>query len=670
MSLFTLNRDIFHHSIILASLRESLALMEDEGGWTAFKLQLEDHYTKLAAYHKELGGVYEDSSSSLMSVLQAALEASLEATKAECDRVREDCESMIRDMAMMRTAMGEFSKSAGTNVDDPFTMQSRLQVKAPLLESQKVLRIAHDHSRKEFEVRAMKVTARYRALEEYKSILPDRIIGISIPHIDAQNPPQDVSLTKLGQLDAANTRCAQEVNRRKHQVQKLGKEIVQLWAELAIETYTLNSDIDRHILLDSQKKPEELGLMDEDTALLEAKKADLVKLKEERLVTMNAALKTIRNLHIKLKLPEHEIGLFLSTVRGVSPQSIALCEKEMDRLNELKKEHIEEFVKDARLTLEELWESLYFNEDARLDFTPAFVDVYTDASLLAHENEILRLQEKLTTLEPLLTLISKHMELDREKKEFAAQTSDPSRFSKRGYNPMAESKMRARIDHGLPKIENAMREAMAKYEEENGQPFLIWGEPYPGTEVEVRQPISKQANTGKEPKKADTKTIRPRTPATSSSSSRPTTATPHKALSRSVSTPVHPSRIGAHKAKASSISSIATPHRGPKTGSTQTLPASRIVVKSKPTNTQNKIPVKPVMKPMQATRIISTGSTTSQVSTENWEAFLPSSEDEDAVSLKKSTETVSVPSNQQVPGELHGVPEEASFVSDWGDEGF
>lgn len=706
--------------------------MDEVGGWAAFKEQLEDHYQKLAEYHRELGGEYEDSSTSLMSVLQAALEASLEATKSECDRVKEDCESMLRDMAMMRTAMGEFSKSTGTNVDDPFTTNSRSRIQAPLLESQKALRISHEHAKKEFEARASKVTARYRVLEEYVATLPAALIGISIPVIDDLNPPQDVSLVRLGQLDAAITRCAQELQRRKTLVQQLGQDIIQLWAELAIETYTLDSNLDRHILLDSQSKPEALGLMDDDLALLEQKRTDLVAAKAVRQETINALLKTIKNLHAKLRLPDHELSVFLSSVRGVAASVIEKCENELGRLNELKKDHIEDFVKDCRVTLEELWEALYLNEDQRLDFTPAFVEIYTDASLLAHELEIARLQDRLQELEPLLALLSRHMELQQEKKEFVIKTSDPARFSKRGYNPMAESKMRARIENNLPRVEQALQDALQQHEEAYGTPFLIWGEAY----------LETATDEGKGPQASKpAKNTRPRTPATSSSTSRPISATPHRAvegksLSRSVSTPVRPNANHGHKPKAVSVSLSASPQkRGtaaaaatavgtpamlyklgstarsrtelssalkgvpaskiglPPAKSTSRLPAlepqgTRQVNLQQPHQAKRTIPGPRSMAgkalqrsaavPHYGSRIVTGSSTSSQVSTENWETFHPSSEeDEDVRGLHAAKP--GMPTRVRLSGrmdeagvevDLRDVPEEPSFVDDWGDEGF
>ena len=47
-------------------------------------------------------------------------------------------------------------------------------------------------------------------------------------------------------------------------------------------------------------------------------------------------------------------------------------EDELNRLNELKRQNLGLFVEDARVKLQELWDSLYFSEEEMLEFTPAF----------------------------------------------------------------------------------------------------------------------------------------------------------------------------------------------------------------------------------------------------------------------------------------------------------
>ncbi|CCG82812.1 putative Microtubule associated protein [Taphrina deformans PYCC 5710] len=464
--------------------------MDDNVSWLAFKDQLQSHYEALESYHRELGGDYENSSATLIDVLQAALQASLQATKLECDRVRADCESMLQDMSRMRLAMGDTLRVP--NQGDPFTdHEPRARVKAPLLDSQKVLRIEHSATRRAFEDRALKVTEMYRRIQEYSAVIPERCIGIEIPSIDEDHPPEDVSLLRLGQLDTVIATCSQEVVRRKRQVQAHGRDIVQLWAELAIETHNIDSEQDRAILLDAQTQPEKLGLMDEDISSLHDKRDALIAEKQQRKDQIDCLKSAIQSLHRKLHLPEADLIAFTLRVRGFARSVITMCEEELARLVELKKDHIEDFVRDARVVIADLWERLYYGEEQKLSFTPAYTDVFTDASLQAHENEILKLRAKVEELTPLLTLVAKHMGLVQEREDLEVQVSDSSRFSKRGYNPMAESKLRTRIENTMPKIEEALRESLAAYEQKYFVPFRIGGELYLDAPVAARKPISR-----------------------------------------------------------------------------------------------------------------------------------------------------------------------------------
>lgn len=723
--------------------------MDDNVSWLSFKDQLQAHYEALETYHRELGGEYDDASSTLMSVLQAALQASLEATKAECDRVREDCESMLRDMAMMRTAMGEISRSTGPN--DPFApIVTRSVVKTPLLDTQKVLRIEHSATRRAFDERAVKVTELYDRLRSFADILPPEIVGLDIPVIDENHPPEDVSLSKLGQLDSATARCVQELSKRKKQVQIYGREIVQLWAELAIETHTIDSQEDRAILLDAQKTPEALGLSDEALTKLELKRDNLQQEKQRRSEIIEALMTSIRSLHRKLRLPEADLTTFSFRVRGVAQPVVSICEGELARLIELKKDHIEDFVMDARLTLDELWDMLYYNEDERLEFTPAFSDVYTDASLQAHENEITRLQSKVQELEPLLSLVAKHMDLDQERKNLEIQVSDPARFSKRGYNPMAESKLRARIENTMPRVESALRDALAKYEVDYLVPFRVWGELYLGDQAPVRKPISRlesalnRSTSSDRPRTAETVSkVKPRTPGpqvrpTTTSTTPATTGHP---LSRSISTPVRSQQHqSTSQAPSRSPTKRSVSHQQPNTTSRPVTGvlrertdsnATRLPTKSKLAvvsgvrsstrkNTSPELPstasraagtttstdrggtMPPKMRQAHMAitttatatrREVSGSSTSSQVSTENWDAYEHSSEEDEAghrhATLKtsmlydraKAAEMLvadqfeSTSARQSRVGQVEGaglreVPEETSFVDDWGEEGF
>lgn len=152
------------------------------------------------------------------------------------------------------------------------------------------------------------------------------------------------------------------------------------------------------------------------------------------------------------------------------------------RLNEKKRDYMHIFVEDARQTLQNLWESLYFSEDEMLEFTPAWTDIYTDASLAAHESEISRLEQLLQERKPIIALIDAYRELQRDSIELEQSQQDASRLMARGAGRrdpsrlLREEQMRKRIAKRKPKLMTDLNTSLSRWENENGRPFMVNGE--------------------------------------------------------------------------------------------------------------------------------------------------------------------------------------------------
>jgi len=157
------------------------------------------------------------------------------------------------------------------------------------------------------------------------------------------------------------------------------------------------------------------------------------------------------------------------------------------------------FVEDARHTLQQLWGKLFFSEDEMLNFSPAQTNVYTDALLQAHEMEIHRLEIIYEECKPVLTLINKHRELMEDKEQLALLVQDSSRLMSRGPRDptrlLREEKMRKRIAKELPRVDIELRKALESWEEENGEPFLVRGEPYLGALMRLSPTAQSRAAT-------------------------------------------------------------------------------------------------------------------------------------------------------------------------------
>lgn len=232
--------------------------------------------------------------------------------------------------------------------------------------------------------------------------------------------------------------------------------------------------------------PEQLGLHEDDMNRLRSKRdklSDEKKAREKRLKDLRA---TVEGLWERLSVDEQERKRFLNSNRGYGVRQINEFEDELSRLSELKRENLHLFVEDARYKLQELWDSLYFCEEEMLEFTPAFSDVYSDALLESHEQEINRLEALREQRAPTLALIDKHRSLVKDRNDLQASSQDASRLTMRGQKGekrdptrlLREEKMRKRITKELPKVAVEIRKVLEKWEDEYGRPFLVHGERY------------------------------------------------------------------------------------------------------------------------------------------------------------------------------------------------
>jgi len=324
-----------------------------------------------------------------------------------------------------------------------------------------------------------------QALESYSSHLEPTFVKLPLPPTgpDQSIPPSfDLSPSYVDRLDAEFTRVYEEYMRRVDTVKALSEHIIQLWAELG----TPQAQTDGAIVKYYRDAPEQLGLHEEDLARLKARRdklSDEKKNREKRLSNLKTAVEALWE---KLGVEERERKAFLNANRGCGVRQINEFEDELARLNELKHQNLHLFVEDARYKLQELWDSLYLSEDEMLEFTPAFSDVYSDALLEAHEQEIARLEVLKEQRAPTLALVEKHRTLVHDRDELAASSQDASRLmlkpqkgEKRDPGKLLrEEKMRKRIAKELPKVSADLRKVLEKWEDEYGRPFLVHGERY------------------------------------------------------------------------------------------------------------------------------------------------------------------------------------------------
>lgn len=329
------------------------------------------------------------------------------------------------------------------------------------------------------------ITELVQALESYSSHLEPGFVKIELPPTGPNQsipPGFDLSPSYVDSLDREFTRVYEEYERRVETVKALGEHIIQLWAELG----TPQPQTDGAIVKYCREAPEQLGLHEDDIERLRARRDKLENEKKNRERRLRELKDAVEVLWDKLGVEDKDRKAFLNANRGCGIRQINEFDDELARLNELKRQNLHLFVEDARCKLQELWDALYFSEDEMLEFTPAFSDVYSDALLEAHEQEIIRLETLKEQRAPTLALVDRHRSLIAERDELNASSQDASRLMSKGQKGekrdpgklLREEKMRKRIAKELPKVTAELRKTLEQWEDEWGRPFYVHGDRY------------------------------------------------------------------------------------------------------------------------------------------------------------------------------------------------
>ena len=369
--------------------------------------------------------------------------------------------------------------------DDYEAEKGGLQISYPLLNCLQKLKEKHHTISKLHRERFEQVKKLVEALESYASHLEPSFVKIKLPPTapNSQVPPTfDLSPTYVAKLDGEFTRVYEEYNKRIATVSQYAEDIINLWSELG----TPQAQIDSQIVQFAREAPEQLGLHQDDLKRIAAKRDKLVSEKNQRERRLKELLATVEGLWDRLSIDQSERKQFLAANRGCGMRQINDFEDELSRLNELKRQNLHIFVEDARFKLQELWDSLYFSEEEMLDFAPAFSDVYSDALLSAHEQEINKLEILKEQRAPILAAVDKYRGLVQDREDLEKSSHDASRLMAKGQKGekrdpgklLREEKLRKRIAKELPKVEADLRKTLESWEREYGRPFCIHGERY------------------------------------------------------------------------------------------------------------------------------------------------------------------------------------------------
>ncbi|EXJ74959.1 uncharacterized protein A1O5_01655 [Cladophialophora psammophila CBS 110553] len=432
----------------------------------------------------------ESRETELFAALSEALHNQLRLVNSEKNAMTEEAQNIIKTIKQMEQSL-EDEKDRGYDLDT-----NALRVTYPLIDCLRDLKEKYNVISRLHRERFEQVKKLVQALESYSSHLESSFVKIRLPPTSSNScPPNfDLSPSYVTTLDEEFTRVYDEYNKRVAVVQQTAEEIVRLWSELGIPQAQTDSLIVRHY----RDSPEQLGLHQADLDRIKSRRDKLLDEKKSREKRLSEMKRSIETLWDRLGIEAPDRKAFLAANRGCGLRTINEFEDELTRLNELKRQNLHLFVEDARVRLQELWDSLYFSEEEMLDFTPAFSDVYSDALLSAHEAEIERLMTLREQRAPILAMVEKYKSLVADREALAASANDASRLmlkpqkgEKRDPGKLLrEEKMRKRIAKELPKVIAELTKVLEKYEDEYGRPFLVQGERMLDEieEVEVKAP--------------------------------------------------------------------------------------------------------------------------------------------------------------------------------------
>ncbi|KAI9742010.1 MAG: hypothetical protein M1834_000399 [Cirrosporium novae-zelandiae] len=415
----------------------------------------------------------------LYKALSDALQNHLRHVTSEKNDMIEEVNNIIKTIKQMATSLND-NKNGKYDLND-----DELKVSFPLTQCLQSLKEKHNSISRIHRERYEQVKKLVEALQSYSSHLEPSFVKIPLPPTSTNGscpPTFDLSPSYVEALDNEFTSVYEEYMRRVDVTKKVAEEIVKLWAELG----TPQAQTDGAIVKNWRDTPEQLGLHEDDIIRLQSKRDRLSDEKKSRERKLKDLKTTIEGLWDRLGVEERDRKAFLAANRGCGLRNLNEFDRELNRLNELKRQNLHLFVEDARCKLQELWDALYFSEEEMLDFTPAFSDVCSDALLSAHEAEIERLEALKEQRTPTLHLIDRHRSILQDKEALAASSQDASRLTARGAKGerrdptrlLREEKMRKRITKELPKVEAELRKALERWEDEYGRPFLVHGERY------------------------------------------------------------------------------------------------------------------------------------------------------------------------------------------------
>ncbi|KAI9562019.1 hypothetical protein GHT06_012984 [Daphnia sinensis] len=335
----------------------------------------------------------------------------------------------------------------------------------PLLEMEKLLQETLAGLNKEKEERMKSVRALFHEEDKLCARLnvdPCSLNRDRIPTSDQFNMLQEL-VNKL----------KMEVVTRQGQFVTMRDSIKNSMAELEMSA---RSSFEMDLLVND---PQSISLSDADMNKIKEIQQGLVSRIEKNKRKTADLWSVIETLWERLNIESDVREIFHMQNRGSAPSTIISLERELARLEELKRQNIERFIHAVRQDLISWWDRCYVSDAERRNFTPFYAEIYTEDLLELHEAQVEKYKELHTTNKDIFQKVLHRENLWKRMEDIEARGRDPSRlFGNRGCALLQEEKERTKIMKELPRVEAQLTELLNNYERTHGHVLQINGQDY------------------------------------------------------------------------------------------------------------------------------------------------------------------------------------------------
>lgn len=281
------------------------------------------------------------------------------------------------------------------------------------------------------------------------------------------------TLEQLRELEQNVKFLKAEKGRRLELFKKLQASIKQLWTELdaepvmEMEQRLCREDADDTFVLSNQNLEDMTNLQKK----LEQEHSDLIQ-------QIDGLRARVKSLYERLDTCKEEREKFLKKTASNTPKIAKMFMKEVERLEELKRQHMQKFIESIRKELVSLWDKCYFGDDQRQLFMPFYSDVFTEETLAEHEHQVTTVKNFYEDNKEMFKIVEKRESLWKKKLEFENRSTDSNRLNNRGGALLKEEKIRKAVEKELPKVESEIRKRVIVWEKENETYFMFNGHRY------------------------------------------------------------------------------------------------------------------------------------------------------------------------------------------------